>query len=180
MRNNERVVDPVEYALFWVFVCCPLWKVALLGIPCCSPLPLRFATSLAFPSRPILVLPLPLFFQDDRCCRPAHKIHAGSTDPISSHKLPFHVGCKANWDAFPHIALVLFRRDGLLCRAANRLREIVSYSKLRVAYTISFSVQYGIHHPAPRSQGASPPHVSLVRKSICCFWYYDSVVVDSS
>jgi len=29
MRNNERTVDPVEDALFWVFVCCPLWKVAL-------------------------------------------------------------------------------------------------------------------------------------------------------
>jgi hypothetical protein len=29
MRNNERIVDAVDDALFWVFVCCPLWKVAL-------------------------------------------------------------------------------------------------------------------------------------------------------
>lgn len=82
--------NPVEYALFWVFVCCPLWKVALHGIPCCLTSPsLRYKPCLSKSLNPCTP-PYRCFFRTTDAVVQTHTIHAGSTDLIShSHKLPF-------------------------------------------------------------------------------------------
>jgi hypothetical protein len=172
MRNNERIVDSVVVALFWVFVCCPLWKVALpMAFLVGLPPSLGYKSCLSKSPNPCT--PNIVVFLGRQMLSCNSYAHAGSTDLISS----------TNYGAVNHNSTILqllilpCTFDAMTC---HQLSD-PGYSTVRAHISPSLCHGYeystaGIHYPAPRSHGASP----LVRKSICCFWCYDSVVVDSS
>lgn len=118
------------------------------GIPCWSRSPSRFATSLAFPSLLFLVLSIPLFFRTTASVA----VNTGPTDLIY---------CFTWRTSYPPSSPCTF---GTILRLAYRPGHAsmrFAFPRIRVSST----------------RHASPPHMSLVRKSNCLFWYHDSVVV---
>jgi hypothetical protein len=102
MRNNERIVDSVVVALFWVFVCCPLWKVALpmtflVGLPPS----LRYKPCLSKSPNPCT--PNTVVFLGRQMLSCNSYAHAGSTDLISRINYPSRGA--VNHSTIAHIAL---------------------------------------------------------------------------